>query len=377
MSEETGHVTFFEVKKLGFYPCNNSEELQGPSAEDMFNNLVTWVNSNIFENTLPVTDDNRLRKKVYCRSVYKCPQTGDYFFVFWKSEEDGNGNIQGVESDASVTESADNVIMLSSERRNGKKYIWGKPCYYWFIPKLNKFASIKFPHSSTDTYLFVRYVRDYVNFRMDYTGRKLTDIQKKNSLGKPFSYQTATFESEDGKNRVNFLFECQQFMKNAGREGVKLLKDSITHLVIRDTIGAVVSDKRAWWAKLPDCLPGYQNEKPKQRGEKQIELMIEDKPSDAQIDELFDYYDEGYSVGSNWNNIGFKLNGKHSPTKWLDEYVLRETILASYSVADKKHISASMLANIISTKRNNLLTGLVAERADDINDDEDNRITAI
>ncbi|CAM3726491.1 hypothetical protein [Xenorhabdus thuongxuanensis] len=217
MSEETGHVTFFEVKKLGFYPCNNLEELQGPSAEDILNNLVTWVNSNIFENTLPVTDDNRLRKKVYCRSVYKCPQTGDYFFVLWKSEEDGNGNIQGVESDASVTESADNIIMLSSERRNGKKYIWGKPCYYWFIPKLNKFASIKFPHSSTDTYLFVRYIRDYVNFRMDYTGRKLTNVQKKNSLGKPFSYQTATFESEDGKNRVNFLFECQQFMKNAGR----------------------------------------------------------------------------------------------------------------------------------------------------------------
>ncbi|MCW7551040.1 hypothetical protein OO184_24790 [Photorhabdus sp. APURE] len=378
MSEELGHVTFFDVKKMGFYSSSDEEQPQGLSAESVFDNLVNWVNNNSIENTLPLVDDKRLRKKVYCRNAYKCSKTGDYFFVLWKSEEDGNGNIQGVEADSSVTESADDVIMLPSDGKNGKKYIWGKPCYYWFISGLNKFASIKFPHSNTDTYLFVRYVKDYVNFRMTCSGRKLSEVKKENNKGKSFSYQTATFDSDDGKSRARFLFEYNQYMKNAGREGIKRLKDSITHIIIRDTIGAVVSDKRAWWVKLWDCVPGYKNEKPKLRGEKQIELMIEDSLSDSQIDELFDFYDEGYSSGSSWNNIGFKQGGKNSPTKWLDEYVLRETIAASYVATNRKHISASVLARLINVKRSDLLKGLEVKAASSGNDsNEDSKVTAI
>ncbi|WP_159194073.1 hypothetical protein [Klebsiella pneumoniae] len=104
MAEEAGRLTFFDVTKAGFY--NGKDEVQ-KSADivNILDSLSSWVCSRSFEETLPLVDDSRLRKKVYCRGVHKDEKTGDYFFVLWKSELDGNGNLQGVAPDSKVNSS--------------------------------------------------------------------------------------------------------------------------------------------------------------------------------------------------------------------------------------------------------------------------------
>ncbi|CAI1137626.1 Uncharacterised protein [Serratia proteamaculans] len=358
MAEETGRVTFFEVNKAGFYSCESGELQENTEMDSILENLVNWVCSRSFENTLPLTDDSRLRKKVYCRGIHKDNATGDYFFVLWKSELDGNGNLQGVEPTSKVGGDSNDVVMLSEDVTDGIKYIWGKPCYYWYITELNKFAAIRFPHSNSDTYLFGRYIRDFVNFRMPYPGRKVANVERANPGGKEIKYQVATFDSDDGNSRSRFILSTEQYMKRSGRRTIKQIRDSITHIVIRDTIGAVVPDKRAWWVKAFDKLPVLRDDVPNTRKEKQIELIVEDKPSEDQIDELFDYYEEDYSGGSNWNNIGFKQDGKQGQTKWLDQYVLRDYITVSYSSLDNEHFSAEKLADTILANRETLIAGL-------------------
>ncbi|EKJ5235535.1 MULTISPECIES: hypothetical protein [Klebsiella pneumoniae complex] len=365
MAEEAGRLTFFDVTKAGFY--NLKDEVQ-KSADivNILDSLTNWVCSLSFEETLPLVDDSRLRKKVYCRGVHKDEKTGDYFFVLWKSELDGNGNLLGVAPDSKVNSSSNDVMMLSDDMTDGVKYIWGKPCYYWYIPELNKFAAIRFPHSNSDTYLFGRYIRDYANFRMPYPGRKISEICRTNPGGKDIKFSVVTFESDDGHSRVRFLFEAQQYMKKAGRVNIKKIRDSITHIVIRDTIGAKVPDKRAWWVKAFDKFPVLRDEVPKTHKERQIELIIEERPTEKQIDELFDFYEEDYAFGSSWNNIGFKQDGKNGQTKWLDEYVMRDYLNATYTVNDNAHISAEKLAELINAKRDELVSGLDGNQMDKI-----------
>ncbi|MCF1958504.1 hypothetical protein L1K40_28450, partial [Escherichia coli] len=123
MSDELGRITFFEVERLGFYQYKDQEDKdskskrtikQSISEAEILDNLFNWVNGNSFENTLPLIDDERLKKKVFCRNAYKCNDSGDYFFVLWKSELDGNGNIQGVDASASVSSSVSDIILLQS-----------------------------------------------------------------------------------------------------------------------------------------------------------------------------------------------------------------------------------------------------------------------
>ncbi|MCJ5529695.1 hypothetical protein LPI92_26720 [Klebsiella pneumoniae] len=152
----------------------------------------------------------------------------------------------------------------------------------------------------------------------------------------------------------------------AGRLNIKRIRDSITHIVIRDTIGAKVPDKRAWWVKAFDKFPVLRDEVPKTHKERQIELIIEEKPTEKQIDELFDFYEEDYAFGSSWNNIGFKQDGKNGQTKWLDEYVMRDYLNATYTVNDNAHISAEKLSELINEKRKELVSGLEGNQTDKI-----------
>lgn len=358
MAEESGRLTFFDVCKAGFYSSDKNELQTITGIVDIVQELSEWIDDRDFEETLPLVDDSRLRKKVYCRGVHKDEETGDFFFVLWKSELDGNGNLQGVAPKSKVGASSNKVVNLTEDMTDGINYIWGKACYYWYMPSLKKIAAIRFPHSNTDTYLFERYLRDFVNFRMDYFGRKEAEVSKPNPGGKDIKYKVVTFESDDGGSRARFLFETKQYMKKSGRENIKKIRESITHIVIRDTIGAVVSDKRAWWAKAFDKFPVLKDDVPATKREKQIELVIEETPTEKQIDELFDFYDDGYAVGSTWNNIGFRQDGKQGQTKWLNEYVLRDYVNASYSSTDKAHFSAERLSEIILEKRAELIAGL-------------------
>ncbi|HFE0786774.1 TPA: hypothetical protein ACF7CF_003846 [Escherichia coli] len=89
MAEEAGRLTFFDVTKAGFY--NLKDEVQkSTDIVNILDSLSNWVCSRSFEETLPLVDDSRLRKKVYCRGVHKDEKTGDFFLCF------GNQNLMAM-----------------------------------------------------------------------------------------------------------------------------------------------------------------------------------------------------------------------------------------------------------------------------------------
>lgn len=377
MSEELGRLTYFDIEKMGIYACNGGDADTRFTPEFFLSELIQWVNSSSFENTLPTKDDTRLRKRVYCKNAYRCSITGDFFFVLWKSEEDGNGNILGVDINSPVDGDTDSVVLLTSDGKEGKKYIWGKPCYYWYITSLNKFVAIKFPHSSTDTYLFSSYIKDFVNYRMTFDGTKISKSKRESVGGKDYEFDRVTFSSMDGKSRTQFLFDYKLFMKKANRETLKQIRGNITHIVYRNTIGTSELDERSFFTKLFDGFSVMSADRPATTKEKRIELVIEETPTETELNSILEFYDDGYPVGSAWDNIGFREGGKQSGTKWFDEYVLRDSFTVSYSAASKKHISAVSLASEIGKHRERFIAGLIEDsslpddKSDAANDDRE------
>ncbi|AFH92807.1 hypothetical protein [Providencia stuartii] len=63
MSEELGRLTYFDVEKMGIYGCNGGDIDPRYTPNYFLSELISWVNANRFENTLPTKDDTRLRKK--------------------------------------------------------------------------------------------------------------------------------------------------------------------------------------------------------------------------------------------------------------------------------------------------------------------------
>ncbi|HCP5956459.1 TPA: hypothetical protein POA47_004933, partial [Escherichia coli] len=140
MSE--GLVTFFKYKQLGFHKRGDSyyEPLM---MADMLESLHTWFSSRTSLADTLLWDDNTpgysSRKKVYLKGIERNESTGDYVVILWRAIGNGNG-VYGIRSDSALS---DDRLYSADEELDGENVIWGEPAYYWFVPSLNIFASIK------------------------------------------------------------------------------------------------------------------------------------------------------------------------------------------------------------------------------------------
>ena len=92
------------------------------------------------------------------KSIQHNNETGDYILILWRAVGNGNG-VYGIRSNAALN---DNALYNANDAGNGDDIIWGEPSYYWFIPRHNVFASIKFPSSIADTKLMNSFLKDFM-----------------------------------------------------------------------------------------------------------------------------------------------------------------------------------------------------------------------
>lgn len=363
-SNEKGYVTLYNVIDSGFVPFGSdplSPSYETINLNDILDKLYAWLKDpeRDFQNTSPLDKtDGRLDSITYCKSLYKCQETKDLFFVLWKSVTDGNGNIQGVKPDSSVNDETNNTTLLN-EKDAEKKLIWGLPSYYWYISELNVFATIKFPHSCTDKSLFERYIRDFVLFRMtSLPGRKEFLYDRQSINKRDYKYYQVTFG--EGLGRFRFKIESKQLIKQSGKDYFsQLIGNKYNYLVIRDRISAIDSkNKQCWFNSLVDPL---KKKKPNIKT-KDIEVIMPSYLESFTLEEIYEYYEERKMGTSEWSNIGFREK-RDSATKWCEEFIARDFI--SCDLGDKatdNHLSALKLCAIINSNRNMLLHNVLESK---------------
>lgn len=231
MSE--GLVTFFKYKKLGFHKRGDSyyEPLM---MADMLESLHTWFSSRTsLADTLP-WDDNTpgysSRKKVYLKGIERNNTTGDYVVILWRAIGNGNG-VYGIRSDSALS---DDRLYSADEELDGENVIWGEPAYYWFIPSLNVFSSIKFHSSISDTELMNKYLRDFMTLHSDIRPKR-----REMKEGKTGKYLSISFNSSSGENLWLRIYS-EQYTKLTNEADLDRIANQITHFVKRDVISASV-----------------------------------------------------------------------------------------------------------------------------------------
>lgn len=354
--DEKGSVTFFNVINSGFIPYGDvppSLSYDKVNLNNVLNALYDWLKepNRDFQNTSPLNKtDGRLDSKTYCKSIYKCQETNDLFFVLWKSTTDGNGNIQGVDPESVVDDKSNDTTLLD-EKHTGKKLIWGLPSYYWYVADLNIFATIKFPHSCVDKTLFERYIRDFVLFRMKSLPNRREFLINRESINKrDFHFYQVTFGDENGI-RFRFRIDSKQLIKQSGEEYFSQYLRQYKYVVIRDTISAIDSDnEKCWFSSLLKNKPNIKT--------KQIEVIMPADLDNNALKDFYEYYEERKMSSSEWNNIGFREE-RDSATKWCNEFIARDFVSCNLSNKDSdNHLSALKLCEIVNQSRTRLLYGI-------------------
>ncbi|CAI1615006.1 hypothetical protein KFQ06_20675 [Serratia entomophila] len=378
---DNGSITFFDIKACGFYRLKKkADELEYKSGGiiQVMDDLEEWLKDKSFEQTLPwKKEEQPLRTRVYSRGLARDLETNDAVIVLYREVGNGNG-IHGIKVDSKVGGDSKGTIKAGNE--GGKdKIIWGEPCYYWVIPEINKVASIRFPHSYADTYLFCNYFAQHVNNNSKLGDRKKSKrtIEAKNTPGRMVDIYSTTFQHTiDGKG-VNCIFKfiTEETKLKAVKENLAKIRHKITHTFIRDVTCSNQEDPRQpiliLTSNVLASLVGAEKRDqiigapPILKQPKKIEVKIDGAPSDEELQDLFAMR----AVDSDWD-VGFKLSDNDTPV-WLSSYVAR-TRLPLHDSDGSEHYSANFLLDEIKKIRADLIREVKAAEVVDHVDVDDN-----
>jgi hypothetical protein len=351
-----GLITFFKYEQFGLYKrSTNGEQYCEPlGMSDVLNDLVRWHSDRVsLPDTLPWNDDTpgyKNRKKVYLKSIERNDETGDYLLILWRAVGGGDG-VYGIPAKAALD---DDKLYNANEAADGEEIIWGEAAYYWFIPTLNHFSSIKFSRSVADTLSLNHYLKSFIELHS--TIREKHVEEKENTLG--FPYLSISFKSVDSSAHLWLRILSKQVTKLTQEADLEAMARDITHLVKREEISALNTDHEGW-ERLLAGLPFVSSTKTKHT--RKVEVVIEVKPTPEELREMLETYNDHYAGGIDpWVNVGFKKEGVGG-TVWLNKYVLKNILAVSdiaNNVNDTGHYSTSRLFAALHLRRDSLLAPL-------------------
>lgn len=344
----TAHLNFFSIDECGLYKHGETVP-KALGVDETFELIYQWVQGKPMEDTIPWEPSSKSGKsQCYCHDFYKCDVTGEFFFVLWKSEADSVGTIWGAQASAKTGSS--NVVEYTDGYK-GKKVIWGRPCYYWIIPKLNTVVSIKTDNSVCDSGLFQDWVTKCINNRVHHKNK----IKTETDSGQ-IRYE---YLDENGVlgPRYAYRFDVHLRSLNTGTSELKSLASRVTHVIRRDTIALNNGfDERPEWIKIFDKIP-LLPVKPMAKT-RQIEVRAEAKPTAAELKIIIEQFAKEHRKRSEWNNVGFETT---TGTVWVDRYRLQSSVWFEKS-GDSVFPAADMHGRL-SELRGQILKEVVADEA--------------
>jgi hypothetical protein len=345
-----GSVTFFSLRQFGLYKTGQSE----PTKSDfsgMLDSFFSWWEECVSVNDTctfnGTTERSLLRKKIYCRNATSNTDNGDYVIVLWKpSGTNENGNLAGIDLRANPSDG--NIETVETKTEN---IAYGEPMYYWFIPELQIVASIKFPNSVTHSYLTESYFKSYVENIMPQEARI---VEQRELNGHTFK-QVKFVDPKDNRHMA-FRFDMVQMNQEMNETLLLSKRNTITHMVKRDTIVASEDIDLSRWHSLMNSFPLISP--PSARDFRKVEILTEVEPTEEQLRATLRLYQDEYShTAGEYSNIGFKLKDSEK-IWWLDEHSAKEAIWFDMTREQIPVFSAERLMLNLTANRDDLLAGL-------------------
>jgi hypothetical protein len=346
---DIGHMNFFQVNQCGLYKSIDPKSY-GCGLEETFSLIQEWVKDRPMSATIPWNAISKTKPKCYCREIYKDPTTGDFLVVLWKSETDSAGAIWGAEED---TANGSGAVYEYSNEVQGKKIIWGRPCYYWVIPSMDTVVSIKFDHSLCDSQMFQDYVGECIKNRVQHPNR----IKEHTEHG----FVRLSLGDADNTQMYSYKFDVSLRSLNTTNAVLGKMLNKITHLIWRETITVNANNQRAeWMDKVNKYLP-FVSANPKSK-KRNIEIRAEAKPTLQEVKDIIEKYARENRKSSDWENVGFLVD---NTITWVDKYRLKDQIAITNMAS--RILPAKFLLDQINQHRQTFLKPVMAS----INGDED------
>lgn len=342
---DKARLRFFDIEKCGYYErgVSNSAPLFS-GITDTLTRLCRWANDQTTledTKTFEADPDRDIRRSFFVDSYHD--DNGDVFLAMWNELSNDDGKVFGM----SGSQEPGSTNMLERDF-DDETAIPGMISYFWFIPSLGKFSSIKFSHSDHGKSQLDNYFKNYLLFKSDYM------VSNADSDSEGYGYsETGGFST--GCNNVLPQFVAKSTKNESVRQKLITNISRINHIIKEQTYDVSIPDDRTFVEKLMDpILGGLPLET---RGVKDVKIRLSYSPSIDEIDEIIANYEDR---DASLKRVGFKISGENSPV-YLDGINVIFDYDFNITRPDNNSIPIAVLAHAVSVHRVALLRGINPE----------------
>lgn len=334
---------FYSVEKIGYF-SKETGDLEFGSLSGTLNQLKSWTSlgNKPLSDTTTYEPNDVLR--AYCFDIQKDTSNGDFLLTMWNEIENEDGEV----SAANLNEPVGQAHVQSGNF--GAGFMPGYAAYFWFIPSMNIFATIRRKNISNGHRQLKAYMKGFLSRFSDYV------IQEDNRDGSGFEVLGYAENQDDDPQDLRPVFETSRHKKSRIIDEIRLNRERIRKIVRQSEMALPTNGESSFMSKV---LEDLHISTPSPIAEDlKIKYEFPFQPSENELDQIITGWEA--EEGNDWSRIGFVYSGE-SQTQWLDFVFSKEKLDLSVEIDDNGIMNARSLLRSITNNREYFLASLSNE----------------
>ncbi len=334
--KENVKISFYDIHKCGYYKYG-ADKPEFFDVGSLFIDLQEWINDNdknLSETcTYEISEADNGVLRTFCLSL-RLMSNGEVLLTTWNETETTDGAVASVDGASSV--GSPNISTTDIPQG----HIPGYPTYFWFIPSMGIFATLRFSSRLNGHVGLKLWLSEYIakfssHVEFDKNDKIIGYKKEKNSevLNLYSRFESSPMRQ---KGKLDYLKSNITDIKKIFRK-TKLspVNTNDINLLEKIWINLGISSKPTFHQDI-----NIKAELPYQPSKKELDSMITEWQDDEQH--------------SQWNDIGFRLKGSQE-INWLSHTLVKGEIEFDIAKDGNGVISLDSLENEIKKNRSILL----------------------
>ncbi|WP_069861427.1 hypothetical protein [Pseudomonas citronellolis] len=336
MAIEKAKITFYRIDQAGFYQRGQDEPAFGNTAE-MLAELHRWSQGKQLAETKtyePAQDSDLL--PVYLMGIE--PAADSHLVTMWNQTPSVEGNFAAAMGNSQV---GNTEVVLKEIPEGG---IPGFATYFWFLPELGVFASIKFQHLITGQKPMQEYMESYLGLYSSHV--VLTDPEDGVDIELVGYRQRPGAPVQDLSPR----FRTSLLKKPGDHELLIEQADQIRKVHRKTTLHLDREPDLDFWQRALQVAHLRQAEVLPDDVRIKYELKVQ--LDGEQVGEIIDSWLAGHD--REWDDYGFQMRGEQSP-RWLSHSIARDEFDLDVTRDNLEVVNARSLLEALRGRRQAIL----------------------
>lgn len=345
MAEEA-KINFYSINRCGYYRHAVQDAVFGDLTSIM-SQLQGWATRPGFPLastcTFPIPEDSDYLR-TFCFDIVSNNETGDFFLTTWNETPTNQGKVPSV--------SANQPVGAAQVHLNDivEGTIPGYATYFWLIPHLNKFATIKFHHVLNGQQNLVKYLNGFLERHSNHA--VINQIDDDNA-------EIAGYRADDNAEieQLSPSFRSQLLRKLGEIELIKQKRATIRKVIRKSVLDMEIEEERSLMQRMMQKIGIGDNEN-NGNNSLNVKYSFPYTPSHDGIDAIIEHAME---EGLSWtNDVGFQMVGANDVI-WLSNSIVKHEISLDIERDNDEIVNLQSLATQLTNQRNiivNIINGI-------------------